>query len=143
MCSLMKKKIERFVSKLQLHIIHRMSKGENMYEVIESDKSTFIVGDGKRATRIKKSLAKEMSKKLRDLHEDILFESLGKIFDLSIPFYEIVHWVLIRTINEMMTNEGYSTEMINGEFKRALIEVLKMKREDINKEIKIVKNTKD
>ena len=43
----------------------------------------------------------------------------------------------------MMTNEGYSTEMINGEFKRALIEVLKMKREDINKEIKIVKNTKD
>ncbi len=26
-----------------------------------------------------------------------------------------------------MTNEGYSTEMINGEFKRALIEVLKMK----------------
>ena len=84
-----------------------------------------------------------MAKKLRDLHEDILFESLGKIFDLSIPFHEIVHWVLIRTINEMMTNEGYSTEMINGEFKRALIEVLKMKREDINKEIKIVKNTKD
>ena len=60
MGSLMKKKIERFVSKLQLHIIHRMSKGENMYEVIESDKSTFIVGDGKRATRIKKSLAREM-----------------------------------------------------------------------------------
>ena len=56
----MKNKIERFVSKLQLHIIHRMSKGENMYEVIESDKSTFIVGDGKRATRIKKSLAGEM-----------------------------------------------------------------------------------
>ena len=56
----MKNKIERFVSKLQLHIIHRMSKGENMYEVIESDKSTFIVGDGKRATRIKKSLAREM-----------------------------------------------------------------------------------
>ena len=60
MGSLMKNKIERFVSKLQLHIIHRMSKGENMYEVIESDKSTFIVGDGKRATRIKKSLAAEM-----------------------------------------------------------------------------------
>ena len=60
MGSIMKKKIERFVSKLQLHIIHRMSKGENMYEVIESDKSTFIVGDGKRATRIKKSLAGEM-----------------------------------------------------------------------------------
>ena len=55
----MKNKIERFVSKLQLHIIHRMSKGENMYEVIELDKSTFIVGDGKRATRIKKSLARE------------------------------------------------------------------------------------
>ena len=53
-------KIERFVSKLQMHILHRMSKGENMYEVIESDKSTFIVGDGKRATRIKKSLVDEM-----------------------------------------------------------------------------------
>ena len=56
----MENKIERLVSKLQLHILHRMSQGENMYEVIESDKSTFIVGDGKRATRIKKSLAREM-----------------------------------------------------------------------------------
>ena len=56
----MEDKIERFVSKLQLHILHRMSQGENMYEVIELDKSTFIVGDGKRATRIKTSLAKEM-----------------------------------------------------------------------------------
>ena len=60
MGSMMKNKIERFVSKLQLHILHRMSQGENMYEVIESDKSTFIVGDGKRAIRIKKSLAEEM-----------------------------------------------------------------------------------
>ena len=60
MSVIMKNKIEKFVSKLQLHIIHRISKGENMYEVIESDKSTFIVGDGKRATRIKKSLAGEM-----------------------------------------------------------------------------------
>ena len=56
----MKNKIEKFVSKLQLHIIHRMFKGENMYEVIESDKSTFIVGDGKRSTRVKKSLVVEM-----------------------------------------------------------------------------------
>ena len=56
----MENKIERFVSKLQLHILHRMSQGESMYEVIESDKSTFIVGDSKRATRIKTSLAKEM-----------------------------------------------------------------------------------
>ena len=60
MGSLMKNKIERFVSKLQLHILHRMSKGEDMYEVIEMDKSTFIVGEGKRATRVKKSLAEEM-----------------------------------------------------------------------------------
>ena len=60
MGSIMKNKIERFVSKLQLHFIHRMSKGEKMYEVIESDKSTFIVGDGKRATRVRKSLAEEM-----------------------------------------------------------------------------------
>ena len=60
MGSIMKNKVERFVSKLQMHIIDRMFKGENMYEVIESDKSTFIVGDEKRATRIKKSLAGEM-----------------------------------------------------------------------------------
>ena len=87
-----------------------------------------------------------MAKKLRDLQEDILFESLDKIFDLAsgeIHFDEIVHWVLVRTINEMMINEEYSTEMIKGEFKRALIEALKMKKEDINKEIKIVTNTKD
>ena len=38
MGSMMKNKIERFVSKLQLQIIHRMSKGEDMYEVIELDK---------------------------------------------------------------------------------------------------------
>ena len=56
----MKNKIERFVSKLQLHILHRMSKGENLYEIIESDKSTFIVGEGKRATRVKKTLVDEM-----------------------------------------------------------------------------------
>ena len=87
-----------------------------------------------------------MAKKLRDLQEDILFESLGKIFDLAsgeIHFDEIVHWVLVRTINEMMIGEEYSTEMINREFKRALIEVLKIKKEHINKEIKIAKNTKD
>ena len=60
MDSTMKNKVERFVSKLQLHILHRMSKGEDMYEVIELDKSTFIVGEGKRATRVKKSLAEEM-----------------------------------------------------------------------------------
>ena len=60
MGSTVKNKVERFVSKLQMHILHRMSKGENMYEVIESDKSTFIVGDGKRATRVKKSLVGEM-----------------------------------------------------------------------------------
>ena len=56
----MKNKTERFVSKLQLHILHRMSQGENLYEVIESDKSTFIVGEGKRATRVKKTLVDEM-----------------------------------------------------------------------------------
>ena len=60
MDNIMKNKVERFVSKLQLHILHRMSQGENLYEVIESDKSTFIVGEGKRATRVKKTLAEEM-----------------------------------------------------------------------------------
>ena len=60
MDNIMKNKVERFVSKLQLHILHRMSKDENLYEVIESDKSTFIVGEGKRATRVKKTLVDEM-----------------------------------------------------------------------------------
>ena len=60
MDNIMKNKVERFVSKLQLHILHRMSKGEDMYEVIELDKSTFIVGEGKRATRVKKTLVDEM-----------------------------------------------------------------------------------
>ena len=71
---------------------------------------------------------------------EVLFQ-LGDT--IKIHFDEIVHWVLVRTINEMMINEEYSTEMIKGEFKRALIEALKMKKEDINKEIKIVTNTKD
>ena len=81
-------------------------------------------------------------KKQRDLQEDILFKSLGKIFDLvggEILFDEIIHWVLFRTINEMMTTEEYSIEMINKEFKKALISVLNIKKEDINKKIKQIK----
>ena len=43
----MTKKTERFVSKLEMHVIGRMHKGEKMYEHIESDKSTLIVGKRK------------------------------------------------------------------------------------------------
>ena len=56
----MAKKTERFVSKLELHIISRMHKGENMYEHIEFDKSTFIVGEDKRATRIRSSIVSNL-----------------------------------------------------------------------------------
>ena len=60
MVNIMIKKVERFVSKLEMHIISRMHKGEIMYEHIESDKSTFIVGEEKRATRIRTSLVKNL-----------------------------------------------------------------------------------
>tara|TARA_R100001530_G_C4233745_1_gene133367 strand:- start:139 stop:450 length:312 start_codon:yes stop_codon:yes gene_type:complete len=56
----MTKKTEQFISKLEMHIISRMHKGEKMYEHIESDKSTFIVGEEKRATRIRTSLVKNL-----------------------------------------------------------------------------------
>ena len=56
----MTKKTERFVSKFEMHVIGRMHKGEKMYEHIESDKSTFIVGEEKRATRIRISVVKNL-----------------------------------------------------------------------------------
>ena len=58
----MTKTDERFVSKLELHIMHRMLKGEKLYEFIEKDRSTFIVGEDKRATRAKKTLVENMFK---------------------------------------------------------------------------------
>lgn len=60
MVNVMTKKTERFVTKLEMHIIGRMHKGEKMYEHIESDKSTFIVGEEKRATRIRMSVVKNL-----------------------------------------------------------------------------------
>ena len=58
----MTKTDERFVSKLELHIMHRMLKGEKLYEFIEKDRSTFIVGEEKRSTRVKKTLVYNMFK---------------------------------------------------------------------------------
>jgi hypothetical protein len=58
----MTKTDERFVSKLELHILHRMLKGEKLCEHIESDRSTFIIGEEKRATRVRKNLIANMLK---------------------------------------------------------------------------------
>jgi hypothetical protein len=58
----MTKMDERFVSKLELHIMNRMLNGEKLYEFIEKDRSTFIVGKEKRATRVRKSLVYGMFK---------------------------------------------------------------------------------
>ena len=43
----MTKTDERFVSKLELHIMHRMLKGEKLYEFIEKDRSTFKSNESK------------------------------------------------------------------------------------------------
>ena len=58
----MTKMDERFVSKLELHIMHRMLKGEELCEHIEKDRSVFIIGEEKRATRVKKTLVYGMFK---------------------------------------------------------------------------------
>ncbi len=58
----MTKTDERFVSKLELHVMHRMLKGEKLYEYIEKDRSVFIIGNDKRATRVRKTLVYNMFK---------------------------------------------------------------------------------
>jgi len=58
----MTKMDERYISKLELHIMHRMLKGEKLCEFIEKDRSTFIVGKEKRATRVRKTLVYSMFK---------------------------------------------------------------------------------
>ena len=74
----------------------------------------------------------------RKRDEDILFQSLDKIFSLyggEIQFDEIVHWVLVRVTNEMLNGNDYSVELINNIFRRALNQSLNFKKENINKEI--------
>ena len=58
----MTKTDERFVSKLELHVMHRMLKGEKLYEYIEKDRSVFIIGEEKRAPRVRKTLVYSMFK---------------------------------------------------------------------------------
>ncbi len=62
MSKTMTKTDERFVSKLELHVMHRMLKGEKLYEYIEKDRSVFIIGEEKRATRVRKTLVYNMFK---------------------------------------------------------------------------------
>ena len=58
----MTKTDERFVSKLELHVMHRILKGEKLYELIEKDRSIFIIGADRRATKVKKTLVYNMFK---------------------------------------------------------------------------------
>ena len=41
------------LNKTEIHILNRMLNKERMTQVIEGDRYVFILGDGKRATRIK------------------------------------------------------------------------------------------
>ena len=84
-----------------------------------------------------------MKKTQREKQEDILFQSLDKIFDLhggDIYFDEIVHWVLVRTTNEMLNGNDYPIQMINRRFRLALIECLNFKKEEIDEQIQTIKN---
>ena len=77
----MTKTDDRFVSKLELHIMHRMLKGENLYEYIEKDRSTFIIGEDKRATRVKKTLVYNMFK------NNLLEVNLSKTHKIENVYY--------------------------------------------------------
>ena len=84
-----------------------------------------------------------MKKTQREKQEDILFQSLDKIFDLNggdIYFDQIVHWVLVRTTNEMLNGNDYPIQMINRRFRLALIECLNFKKEEIDEQIQTIKN---
>ena len=51
---------EDSLNKTEIHILNRMLKKERMTQVIEGDRYVFILGDGKRATRIKESIVKKL-----------------------------------------------------------------------------------
>ena len=48
------------LNKTEIHILNRMLNKERMTQVIEGDRYVFILGDGKRATRIKESIVKKL-----------------------------------------------------------------------------------
>ena len=65
------------LNKTEIHILNRMLNKERMTQVIEGDRYVFILGDGKRATRIKESVVKKFDTKISSLIDII-----------SIPDYE-------------------------------------------------------
>ena len=65
-------------------------------------------------------------KKLKKKNEDILFESLEKIFNLDggdIDRDEIYDYIFHRVILEMLVHQEYCRLRIIGQFKRSFIDV--------------------
>ena len=82
-------------------------------------------------------------KTLKNKNEDILFESLEKIFNLDggdIDRDDIYEYIFYRVILEMLLRQDYSFDMIIGQFKKSFIDVLKIQKENIDDEIKVIKD---
>ena len=82
-------------------------------------------------------------KTLKNKNEDILFESLEKIFDLDggdIDRDDIYEYIFYRVILEMLLRQDYNFDMIIGQFKKSFIDVLKIQKENIDDEIKVIKD---
>ena len=82
-------------------------------------------------------------KKLKKKNEDILFESLEKIFNLDggdIDRDEIYDYIFHRVILEMLVHQEYCRHRIIGQFKRSFNDVLKVKKEIVDDEIEIIQS---
>jgi|TARA_R100000789_G_scaffold49858_1_gene49993 hypothetical protein len=82
-------------------------------------------------------------KTLKNKNEDILFESLEKIFNLDggdIDRDDIYEYIFYRVILEMLLRQDYNFDMIIGQFKKSFIDVLKIQKENIDDEIKVIKD---
>jgi len=83
-------------------------------------------------------MSKTYKEKKREKEEDILFESLNKIFDLNggeIQFDELAHIVLVRVTNEMLNENEYPIDWIKSKYRSALVQCLNYQKEDIDEEI--------
>ncbi len=83
-------------------------------------------------------MSKTYKEKKREKEEDILFESLNKIFDLNggeIQFDELAHIVLVRVTNEMLNGNEYPIDWIKSKYRSALVQCLNYQKEDIDEEI--------
>lgn len=83
-------------------------------------------------------MSKTYKDKKREKDEEILFDSLNKIFDLNggeIQFDELVHIVLVRATNEMLNGNDYPINWIKTRYRTALVQCLNYQKEDIDKQI--------